>query len=459
MILAVVLVAAACAEESDGRRFANDPRTPAAETTEPATPATDAGPRSTRVLPSPEALVERRGAPSTVYVYVDGALRSVSGSAVQVVVEDEVVAYAASPSGHQVAVLTANPRQDVSEMVYMVTVRAADGEPIQTFDDIPGAPGNAATPAADSMATPIDADRQTLLAIDLSWAAQGDRLLMTHSEGYLVDIPLDGEPRLIETRASIEGAFQADWSPRGDKIGVLVRDGEGRGELALITPGDAPAGINVIAPAAGSPESASSVEAFAWRANGSGVFFLEMQRTDNAVRDGAIIEWDQQSNSISIVATGGQAGPAGSVTWFSVSPDGRAVMYRVALPTDTDWSFNGLYVRSLNTGQVYRVPVRPTASVTEAWWLDEGLVWSQVSNSQEAGTVVEIVMIDASGTQAQLASYVVDSAATPAATPISGATPQATPGAGGATPVASPAATPMASPVATPVASPPAIAE
>jgi hypothetical protein len=157
------------------------------------------------------------------------------------------------------------------------------------------------------------------------------------------------------------------------------------------------------------------------------------------LRGGTIVQWDHSSNSTSIVATGGQAGPAGSVTWFAVSPDGRAIMYRVALPDGDGLTFNGLYLRSLDTGQVYRVPVSVIADVTEAWWVAEGLVWSQLATSQAEGTMVEIVFIDAGGAQTQIASYALEAAASPVASPV-----------GAATPIGTPAESPVASPSATP---------
>ncbi len=438
MALALMLVATGCADDSDDRQFASDPRTPVEEPTQAATPVTDADSAAPQTLASPEALVDRRGAPTAIYVYADDALRSVDGEDATVVAQADLVAYAASPGGDQVAVVTADSSER-SETVYSISIYDADGKLARNFDDVLRVDVATATPGAAAATPNANMTDAGFPAIDLSWAAQGGRLLLTHSAGRLVDVPLDGEPRAIETRSSLVGAFQGDWSPRGDAIGVLLRNDEGISELALITPGDEPASVTVIAPAGGPSGSSATVESFAWKSNGSGVFFLEARRSGEGLRGGTIVQWDQASNSTSIVATGGQAGPAGSVTWFSVSPDGRAIIYRVALPSGDELIFNGLYLRSLDTGQVYRVPVPPSADVTTAGWVSDGLVWSQRTSSPAEGTTVDIVFIDSGGAQTEIASYAVDAAATTVASPAGSATQSGTPV---ASPMASPAATP-----------------
>ncbi len=437
MALTLLVVATACADDSDDRQFASDPRTPVEEPTQAATPVSDAASVAPETLASPEALVDRRGAPAAIYVYADGALRSVDGEAVRLLVEGDLAAYAASPGGDQVAVVTTRDSTG-SEVMYSITIYDADGETARTYDDVLRVEAGAATPVAVATPSSHRSDAASP-AIDLSWAAQGGRLLLTHGAGHLIDVPLDGEPHEIETRSSISGAFQGDWSPRGDVIGLLLRNDEGPSELALVAPGDEPASVTVIAPAGGPSGSSATVESFVWKANGSGVFFLEAELTQAGLRGGTIVQWDHSSNSTSIVATGGQAGPAGSVTWFAVSPDGRAIMYRVALPDGDGLTFNGLYLRSLDTGQVYRVPVSVIADVTEAWWVAEGLVWSQLATSQAEGTMVEIVFIDAGGVQTQIASYALEAAASPVASP-----------GGAATPIGTPAESPVASSSATP---------
>lgn len=430
----LIVVATGCADESDSRQFASDPRTPVEEPTRAATPVVSADSAAPQPLASPETLVDRRGAPTVVFFRADNALRSVDGVEASVVVEGDVAAFAASPGGNQVAVVVGDV-SGASETTYSIHVYDASGESMQSFDDVLTTARTDSTPDLD-IATPVgDSNAELPVVVDLSWAAQGGRLLLTHSAGHLVDVPLDGEPREIDTRSSIAGAFQGDWSPRGDAIGVLLRNDQGIAELALVSPEEEPSSVTVIAPVRGTLVSRDTVESFAWIANGTGVFYLEAELTDNGLRGGTIVQWDQSSNSSSIVATGGQAGPSGSVTWFLMSPDGRAILYRVALPSADELTFSGLYLRSIDTGQVYDVPVAPSVDVTDAWWVADGLLWSQLSSSQAQGRTLDILFITAEGAQTLISSYPMSTAATPVASLVEAVKPDGTP-------TASPNATP-----------------
>jgi hypothetical protein len=227
-------------------------------------------------------------------------------------------------------------------------------------------------------------------------------------------------------------------SPRGDTIGVVIRDEEGDGSLALLDMAEKPAGVNVIAPIG----HGKSVERFAWQPRGDGVLFLEGQRREGEVTSGTLVGWDRASNATRIIATGGQAGPTGSISWFTLAPDGKAVAYGVAVLTGEGWSFSGLYVRSLVFGQVYRVPVSGSDSVTDARWLDGGLAWIATDEAPGATQDVRIEWIDGSGQRRQIGEVAIGGA-TPVATPIASPVP--------ASPAASPVATPIeATPGATP---------
>lgn len=425
--LLTLAVLGGCADDSGQRQFANDPRTPGTTPTQAVTPEQVASPVPRLPQASPETLVDRRGAPAVVYAYVDGALRSFDGSDQHIVADGPVAAFDASPSGNRVAVVTSSS-PDTREQSFTVTVHDQRGEVAQSFDGVLTAPSPSATPEGDSLAPP---------SVYVSWAPQGGRLLLSHPSGQLVDIPLEGEPASIETRSSLEGVFQAEWSPRGDAIGVLLRDGDGRGELAIVSPSDTPATVTVIAPAGDGSGGVKSVEQFGWQPNSSGVLFLEMQRSDAGLADGKIIGWEQETNSSTIIATGGQGGPSGSVTSFSVSPDGEAVLYRIAIMSDDGWSFNGLYVRSLVSGQTHRLPVDGDAAVSGAWWIKNGVLWSQVVRADAAGAATEILLATEDAATRQLASFANGQSGTPIASPAPRNGHQdASPVAGNATPIA-----------------------
>ena len=434
-MMLVALLIVACADDSDNRQFANDPVTPRPTATTPlGTPETAAPVEPAAPLASPETLVDRRGAPSVIYAQIAGQLWSFDGDRARQVSTDDVAAYAASPSGLQVAVVTT--RYLDAETVFRIIVYESDGDVVHEFEDVLRVGRDSATPVPDFEE-----------AVHLSWAPQGRRLLLSHVSGQLVDIPFDGKVEEIETRTSIAGVIQAEWSPRGDQIGLVRRSANGGGLLSLVDPGQEPARVNVIAPVGVTSGPAKSVEAFAWRPSGDGVLFLQGQRDDAGVTHAQLLSWDYASNTTRVIATGGQGGPTGSITSFAIAPDGKAVAYTISFRSGSEWAFSGLFVRSLKHGQVYRVPIAGDATVIAVRWMRDGLAWGMVGGAHSADESVTFQRIDRGGNAIDLGSVVQAPAAPPVASPVAGqasASPVAAPATPGASPVASP-------PVATPV--------
>lgn len=405
-ILAVLLVAA-CADDDGDRQFATDPRTP--KPTEPlavASPAEMSPIETDMPQASPETLVDRRGSPQTIYAEIDGVLWAFSTEGPRQVTSDAIVAFDASPSGHRVATVT--QQQDGVRTRYDIVVLTPDGEVDQRFGEVLTIEAQEATPGTTASSGED---------VYLSWAPQGRHLLLAHPSGRLIDVSLDGEVREVETRDALDGLVQADWSPRGDTIGVVVRDQDGMGQLALIEPSDEPAGVNVIAPVGDGSGVERSVATFAWKANGDGVIYLEGVPAEAGLDGGRIVSWDLSTNATRVVATGGQAGPTGSVLAFELAPDGKAIAYSVWLPSTDGWSFNGIYVRSLRHGEVYRVPVDPDVTVVDLWWYEKGLAWAVVEGAPDEASTVEVRVIDGRGERAELGAVALAPGATPMASP------------------------------------------
>lgn len=435
-LLLAALVLAGCADDEGDRRFATDPRTPqptAARTPSPTAPAEM--PPPARPKASPEALVDRRGAPDAAWWLADGTVWLVGDGEPLEIVADGALAIAPGPGGNLAAVLSMRDR------AYQIDIYDRDGRRTDTFDDVLRVPAGPASPVA-SPAAPSP-------GISLEWSPQGNRILLGHPSGALIDVALDGGTTEIETRVPLTGLERAAWSPRGDAIAVLARDPEGVGSLALVEPSpDKPAGVSVIAPVGQAEGRAKSVEAFDWKPRGDGIVFIEAQRGDAGPIDGMVVGWDRATNSTQILATGGQGGPTGSVTWLSVAPDGKAVAYIVMMQGGEDSSFVGLFVRSMVDGQLYRVPVDADATVLRAWWLRDGLAWVSVAGDPEAGAETRVVFIDGEGERSLLGTLPAGAGATPVASPA--ASPVAIPDASPVAVPASPAASPDASPAATP---------
>jgi dipeptidyl aminopeptidase/acylaminoacyl peptidase len=262
----------------------------------------------------------------------------------------------------------------------------------------------------------------------------------------LVSVDLNGDADVLMLPPNMPRIAHAEWSPAGDRIGVLARDEREGGSVLVFDPDDPGQPAEQLVPPTADTSGTGSVVQFAWLPNGSGLAYLMADEQRGPAHGGSIYIHDERTGQRRLVATPGRGGPAAQIVDFEVSPDGKAISYVIATPEGDAWQFNSLWIRSLKGSQALSVPVSDTRPVTDMWWVDSGLAWAQ------AGETVRIDIVDAAtGTRTLL-----DTAPLASATPVTGATPEASPlttSAGlGATPGA---ATPA---VATPVSGTPAAA-
>lgn len=411
-LLVFMLVLAGCADEGD-RQFANDPRTPKPTPTHTHEETKPVEAPPVRPKASPEALVDRRGAPEAAWWLSDGAVWLVSDDGPREVLGGDALAIAPGPGGNEVAVVFADGAS------YRVDIYDREGNQAATFDNVLAAGGTSASPVAAAAASPVARAADSTPAVTLNWSPQGNRILLGDASGALIDIHLDGEVTRIEPRVSLSGLERVAWSPRGDVIAALIRDADGLGSLALVDPASDPARVSVIAPVGKSGDQARSVETFEWKARGDGIVFIEARRGDDGPTDGNVVGWDRATNSTQILATGGQGGPSGSVTWLAVSPDGKALAYIVTMQGGEGSTFVGLFVRSMIDGQLYRVPVRADAEVLQAFWLPDGLAWVSIAEDDTDGVEeTRFVYIDGHGERSLLGTVVDSADVAPVGSPV-----------------------------------------
>lgn len=443
VILAALMVLTSCLaeDESDQRRFANDPVDESVATQVPTEAPPIEDPPTEAPLASPETLLGSRGAPSTVYVQHQGELLAVSGDAeedeARVITPDEasVLATDDSPSGHQVAVLAATADAGVS--LFIVDPM---GDIILEREEVLAGVGHG-TPV------PTDDEDEDGMTYRVAWAAQGEQVLVTTSTGHLVNVPFEDDPHTWELDQPLASIMWAAWSPAGDQIAVLARDDDDRGRLYRVTPDGDAAAVSEVEWAL-NPDEASSIESAAWIADGTGLVAIEARLDDGTPHAGTLYELNIQNEQRTLISTPGAGGPAASITSFSIAPNGRAVAFVIALPTDESWAFNGLWIQSLRDERRYSVPVAgDVRDVSRVWWTSTGVAWNQATGTgDDENRALVSKSLEEEGVDQWLALEVEDPAATPVATPD-------------ATPLASPEATPVSSPQATPVSSPEATPE
>jgi len=443
-IVSIAIVATlltACADDSaelDDRRFANQPSTELATEATPTERAPATSPPTPMPEASPETLLHVQGAPWTVYTLLNGSIEVIDATeavpGVRIVPPDSqrFVDFTPSPDGNRVAALVM-PAGESSPDAATVSVYDAEGALLDQWSKFAIAGQEGATPVAgESEATALEGS--------ISWAPQGDRLLVSLAGSALVSIEVDGEASLIPVPAPVSQVVDARWSPEGDRIALLARDRKGSGVIWVFDPHVDGESLRQVAPPNADASNLGSVTRFAWMPDGTSLAFILAEESGSF--GGQLYTVNLSLGVRLLVATPGRGGPAAEIVEFAVSPDGEVVAYTIAIPVDDEWQFHSLWVRSITSAGLYNVPMDNVERVDEVWWSGSGIVWRQ-----QSGEYIDIVTVAPPAAPEILVTLAPGAAGTPVASPIAtpiSATPAhaATPGA--ATPEPPAGATPAA---------------
>lgn len=413
-IVAGLLVA--CADESgplEDRRFANEPATRIVELATPTdlprqTPAPTMPP-----LGSPEAMLNVHDAPEIIFVATNGSIDVIDTVNVDqrrsiVVDAAQIIDFASSPGGNRVAVLT---KSFTESGAVDVVVFERDGQEVRRWTDLGELAPAGATPV---MSSGGDASSGGFI----TWASEADRLLVSTNGSDLISIEIAGSPQRLSVPARVQTVEHAAWSPLGDQIGLLARDEDGTGAIWVMDPFVDGVSLRQVTPPDADAFNLGSVTRFAWLPDGSGFVYILAVDVGISNQGGQLYAYNLQENQRVLVAAPGQGGPSAQIVDFEVSPDGLVVAYTISIPTGDQWQFHSLWVRSLETSNVYRVPVAQTERITEMWWSEAGLVWRQ-----QTGNNLDIVLKAESAD----VEFLREHGDEVMATPISGSTPSASP--------------------------------
>ncbi|MBA2468453.1 MAG: PD40 domain-containing protein [Chloroflexia bacterium] len=437
----------ACADDSaemDDRRFANQPSTELPTEATPTEQAPATAPPTPAPEASPESLLDVQGAPGIVYPLLKGSIEVIDATgavpSVRIVPPESqrFVALASSPDGDRVAALIM-PAGESSPEAATVAVYDAQGQLLHQWSNLADAGQEGATPVAgDSEEAAVEGS--------ISWAPQGDRLLVTLAGSILVSIALDGEPSLITVPAPVGRVVDARWSPQDDRIALLARDLEGSGVIWVFDPYVDGESLRQVAPPNADASNLGSVTRFAWTPDGTSIAFILAEESGSSPSGGQLYTINLSLGVRLLVATPGRGGPAAEIVEFAVSPDGGVIAYTIAIPDSDGWQFHSLWVRSITSAGLYDVPVDNVELVDQVWWAGSGIVWRQ-----QSGEFIDIVTVAPPSAPETLFTLAPGTAGTPVASPI--ATPIAASPAQAATPVA---ATPEPPDEATPAVATPA---
>ena len=417
-IVLLLILLAACADGDEERRFATDPLPAVA----PATPIiffenAEATPERLGAVASPEVHLVARGAPRRLYFLSGRELWTVGvlteparllfdpGNA-------EIRALAPSPSADRVALLIASPTGDSGAETASLRLLAADGRELRRVDDLEAALGSV--------------DAGTARVGGLSWSPQGDQLLISFSTGGLIKVPHDGEPTLLVAPKETMAPANAAWSPAGNAVAFTARsDASGATRLMVLPSAGTTTEPLVLPTSTGANDR--SVKGTAWLPDGRGLLFAEYPTPGSPVMGGDLLAVEPDGTDLRLVASTGFASPIAEIGTFAVSPEGRAVLHTVVLPSGDDRAgsgsrFHSLWVRKMEGGAAKQLPVPRGAAVTDVWWTAAGIVTRLVPDTGDTrdgyrGGSFALYLHQANGGVIELYAADPDGAATPVASP------------------------------------------
>jgi hypothetical protein len=356
---------------------------------------------------SPEALVRTAGAPDTVYLTWDnsiwavniaerGSTRVVSG------LPGQQPVFAASPDGKYIAILSDMPdRGGVALMVFeRGAVRYRFDQIELTFTDV----------------------GPELVPVSLDWSSDGKRILAGFLGGGLLDIPLDGEPAVLLGVKQVPWLVSARWSPEGDVVAYIARDGadgaNGAGRLFVAKLRGGATDPVLLAPKRGA--TGQSVEALSWRPDVGTILFLQSS-IGSTVEGQDLFEISPVGEERRLIASAGRVAPVAGIAEFAVSPDGDSVAYSVHVPAPDGVRFDSLWIRSIDAATAIEVPLEREVVVTEFRWSASGLLLETISAPASDATPEFEIDLYLFGTELMVIP-VLDSDATPESesSPVSG---------------------------------------
>lgn len=444
--LCVLLLLAACGDESDDRQFANGNETPRATST--AAPLTDGTPMpsSPVAIASPistEALIAPRGG-GDLFAFAAGDIVYLVHS------QQGQIEPLWEGDGGRVWHAERSPATDETAVLVSGSEAAANWRVILLDDE---GDVRAEIPIHASGATPRSVpDAVVGGSGGLAWSPDGERLAVAVPTGGLFEIVDRSriETMVPPSRASRPGELA--WSQGGRAVAFVNKPTERGGSGIYV----APAGANPLDPVTLlAPDSTGNrtVGQLQWlTVDDILLAVIYRQPAPNTIGD--LFRLSVSAATPELVASGQAIAFRASIEKFSSSPDDAVLLYAVRHDPDeeTPWT---VVLKQQGGPTSAEIPVPEGERVDDLVWTSAGPVIVTTSEGDAEEAIVSVYTIDD-----ELGLRLVDTTAeAPPATPVASpaGSPAASPVAVEGTPVGSPIpveGTPVASPVASPEASP-----
>jgi len=267
----------------------------------------------------------------------------------------------------------------------------------------------------------------------LAWAPTGDRLLVGHGGGGLVEVNNAGQTRQLLGADAAPTPRAVAWSPSGSAVAYVDAGPNGTATGLYVASTDAlpidP--VAVIRPIGGQSRQIAEI---AWPQGDVGILYSERSPDGDLSVGGDLFAVSPSGGQPQLVGSARTVAQVGAIDTFAASPDGSVVAFAVVIAGEAGPASGGVVVKQIAGPTLVKLPSsaeQADARVAALDWTAAGLAWA--SSEPRADS---------------LASFTVSRALPDASTEIVFS------GTGSATPVASPVVEPDTTPEPLPAASP-----
>lgn len=278
------------------------------------------------------------------------------GSATPIITGRNLLAFAASPDGERVAVVSEADIGVGGQANEEFAVVAADG-----------------TPVLRTLIPSVGSARETVRSI--AWTADGRAVAMARADGSITLVGDDGTMRLLVPPQPGHAPGALAWSPSGRTLAYLDPTGA-----------SAPASLHAVSIEGGADRvlvrgsARGAVLAAAWLPDGGSLAFV-LSTTGMVEGSGDIFTIDPDGGAPTLLVSASQFAPVAGVAGLAVSPSGQYLAFTVAVPGPEHAAFQSLRLLDRASGKVVEVPVRRDQTVVDLWWVGNQLVYRTIEDA------------------------------------------------------------------------------
>jgi hypothetical protein len=247
----------------------------------------------------------------------------------------------------------------------------------------------------------------------LAWSAAGDRILIGHAGGGILEVTTEGTVREILSANAAPAPRAVAWSPSGAAIAFVDAGTSGTATGLYVASTDVlPVDpVAVVRPIEGQSRQIVAIE---WPTGDAGILYSERAPNGDLSVGGDLFAVSPAGGKPQLVASARSVAQVAAVDSFEASPDGVAVAYTVVVPGDGGSVSGDLLVKQIGGPTVVDLAVSGVA-VESIGWTAAGLTW--ITSQLDTDDVVQLSLQHARSDGTIETIYQSSAPATPGASP------------------------------------------